>query len=83
MNDKLVPLAIFPFVSTAHICRSYLEACDIPSFIFDEHVSGYGWSFGTKNSGVRLMVHNEDYDEALMLLKENKEIDFSDVIEEE
>ena len=74
MSSNLVPLAIFDNPSASHIARSYLEASDILCFVFDENISGLGWSCGTGRSAIRLMVHKEQYEEAKILLRDNPEI---------
>lgn len=75
MSSDLVPLAIFDNPSASHIARSYLEASDILCFVFDESISGLGWSCGTGKSGIRLMVHKDHYDEAKLLLEENPDLE--------
>ncbi len=79
MNAKLIQLAIFPHASMAHIARSYLEASGMRCFIFNEHVDGLGWNYGTALSGIRLMIIEEDYEEGLRLLREYPEIDPSEI----
>ena len=74
MSANLVPLAIFDNPSASHIARSYLEASDILCFVFDENISGLGWSCGTGRSAIRLMVHKDHYEEAKRLLEDNPEI---------
>ncbi len=75
MSSNLTLLAIFDNPSASHIARSYLEASDILCFVFDENISGLGWSCGTGRSGIRLMVHKDQYEEAKLLLNENPDIE--------
>jgi hypothetical protein len=66
----LVLLDIFTEVVLAQIAKSKLDTHGIPAFLFDEHISGNIYpSFA--NFGVRLMVSEDDFEEAGAVLKED------------
>ncbi len=67
--------AKFPDTITASIAKGMLESHDIPAIIDNQAMSAL---YPTPLSGVwdvRLMVNDDDYDEAVALLKEHGDID--------
>ena len=67
---SLVELATFPFYIDAEIARSRLEAAGLHAVVFDHFTNAYvGWG---RTIGVRLMVLDEDFDEATAILAEDR-----------
>ncbi len=75
MSTQLVPVARFWYPSEAHIARSYLQDHGILSFVFDDHLSSAAWHLTGALDGVRLMVTEADYQEAVSLLEQVNEIE--------
>jgi hypothetical protein len=65
----LVEAARFNWVYQAELARTFLESHGIEAIVFDTHSSFY--SDGAM-VGVRLMVLDEEYDEAREVLKDYK-----------
>ena len=66
---SLVEIATFPFYFEAEIARSRLEAAGLHAVVFDHFTNAYvGWG---RSIGVRLMVLDDDVDEARQLLSES------------
>ena len=74
MSANLVPLAVFSYVSEAHIAKSYLESNGILSFVFDENLAYAAWHYTSAIGGVRLMVLEEDYHDAATLLQDVEDL---------
>lgn len=72
--SNLVLIGRFFDNTQAHIARGILETNDIPCFIFDENHSSTAWHLSLAIGGTRLMVHKDDYEQAVELLKDFKEI---------
>ena len=66
----LVLLDIFTEVVLAQIAKSKLDAHGIPAFLFDEQVGGNIFPSVTTFS-IRLMVSEDDFEEAGAVLKED------------
>ncbi|MHA2938279.1 putative signal transducing protein [Vibrio sp. RC27] len=75
----MVVLTKFSFPLDANIAKANLESVGIPAFIADEHTINMQWLYSDAMGGVRLLVPEEHYDEALELIGE----DFSNVVEPE
>lgn len=67
-NSSLIPLHYFDSVTDAAIAKSRLAKHDIEAVIFDEHISSIYPMFGQILGGIRLMVHENDFEKAKMVL---------------
>ncbi len=65
----LVLLDVFTEVVLANIAKLKLDANGIPAFLFDEHIGGSIYPSFT-NFAIRLMVLEDDFEEAGAVLKE-------------
>ena len=75
--SKLVVLTKFSFPLDANIAKANLESVGIPSFIADEHTINMQWLYSDAMGGVRLLVPEQHYEEALEIIGE----DFSHDVE--
>lgn len=73
----MIVIARFSFPHEAHIAKANLESAGIESFIADEHTVNMQWLYSNAIGGVRLMVAEEDEEEANQILNS----DFSQNLE--
>ena len=73
----MVVVARFSFPYEAHIAKANLASAGIESFIADEHTVNAQWLYSDALGGVRLMVAEEDANQASEILGE----DFSQCFE--
>ncbi|GAL10927.1 hypothetical protein JCM19233_1912 [Vibrio astriarenae] len=73
----MIVVARFSFPHEAHIAKANLESAGIESFIADEHTVNTQWLYSNAIGGVRLMVSEEDLEEATEILTS----DFSESLE--
>lgn len=73
----MIVVARFSFPHEAHIAKANLESAGIQSFIADEHTVNTQWLYSNAIGGVRLMVSEEDFEEATEILS----CDFSESLE--
>ncbi|WP_051117950.1 DUF2007 domain-containing protein [Vibrio campbellii] len=73
----MIVVARFSFPHEAHIAKANLESAGIQSFIADEHTVNTQWLYSNAIGGVRLMVSEEDFEEATEILSS----DFSESLE--
>ncbi len=62
-------IASFPTVEDAYLFRSFLGSRGIEAHLFDEHLVQLAWHYSNALGGVRVMVAEEDQDEAFALLE--------------
>ncbi|EEX30886.1 MULTISPECIES: putative signal transducing protein [Vibrio] len=72
----MVVVARFSFPHEAHIAKASLEAAGIESNIADEHTVNTQWLYSNAIGGVRLMVQEEDAEQATIILN----TDYSDAL---
>ncbi|MCG7488238.1 MULTISPECIES: DUF2007 domain-containing protein [unclassified Vibrio] len=72
----MIVVARFSFPHEAHIAKASLEAAGIESCIADEHTINTQWLYSNAIGGVRLMVAEQDLEQAENILS----TDFSDVL---
>lgn len=60
----MVTIAKFSKSEDAYLFRSFLEAQGIESHIFDEHISQWLWHYSQAFGGVRVVVADEDAEQA-------------------
>lgn len=75
----MIIIARFSFPHEAHIAKASLEAAGIKSYIADEHTVNAQWLYSNALGGVRLLVSENDAEEACQLLNS----DFSQSVENE
>lgn len=73
----MIVVARFSFPHEAYIAKANLESAGIDSFIADEHTVNTQWLYSNAIGGVRLMVSEQDLDEATEILSS----DFSQCLE--
>ncbi|WP_435249669.1 DUF2007 domain-containing protein [Vibrio sp. nBUS_14] len=64
----MIVVARFSFPHEAHIAKANLESAGIESFIADEHTVNTQWLYSNAIGGVRLMVLEENLEEATEIL---------------
>lgn len=64
----MIVVARFSFPHEAHIAKANLESAGIDSFIADEHTVNTQWLYSNAIGGVRLMVSEDDIEEATEIL---------------
>ncbi|MES2765537.1 MAG: DUF2007 domain-containing protein [Bacteroidota bacterium] len=77
MSD-FVTLARFSNPVEANIAKGKLEDAEIPVFLQDEMTVGMQWSLSNAVGGIKMQVLQEDYEQAVELLKDDENIDFSE-----
>jgi hypothetical protein len=65
----IVSIATFAKPEEAHLGRLRLERDGIPAYVADEHVLQLDWALTNAVGGVRLMVSEDNVEEALAVLK--------------
>ena len=65
----IVSIATFARPEEAHLGRLRLERDGIPAYVADEHVLQLDWILTSVIGGVRLMVGEEDVEDALAILR--------------
>ncbi len=60
----MVTIAKFSKSEDAYLFRTFLEAEGVESYIFDEHISQLFWHYTQAFGGVRVVVADEDFDQA-------------------
>jgi hypothetical protein len=60
----MVTIAKFSKSEDAYLFRSFLDAQGIESYIFDEHISQLFWQYTLAFGGIRVVVADEDAEEA-------------------
>lgn len=78
MNDELVTIATFDNTVQAHLARNQLAAAGIRATLVDEHTVGLNWTWSNAIGGVKLIVREEDYEDAARILTsrgEEQELD--------
>jgi hypothetical protein len=65
----IVSIATFAKPEEAHLGRLRLGRDGIPAYVADEHLLQIDWMLSNALGGVRLMVDEENADEALAILK--------------
>ncbi|HSI61706.1 MAG TPA: DUF2007 domain-containing protein [Candidatus Saccharimonadia bacterium] len=65
----VITIATFAKPEEAHLGRLRLERDGIPAYVADEHVLQLDWKLTNALGGVRLMVAEDDVEEALGILK--------------
>ena len=68
MNNNLVLLERCYDMTQAHILRGLLETNDIPCFLMDEHHSAVAWHLTTAIGGLRIMVMEQDLEQARSMI---------------
>jgi hypothetical protein len=68
MNDELVTIATFDNTVQANLVRNQLAAAGIRATLVDEHTVGMNWMLSNAIGGVKLIVREEDYDDAAKIL---------------
>ncbi len=63
-------IARFQTPEEAHLFRSFLEAREIPAYVFDEHMVQLCWHYSNAIGGVRVVVSGDDFEEASQALEE-------------
>jgi hypothetical protein len=66
----MTTVATFPTPEDAHLCRMFLESHGIHGVLLDEHVVQLFWNYSNAVGGVRLVVEDEDGDEAAKVYQE-------------
>jgi hypothetical protein len=74
MNDPLVTLTDFRFVSQADLARMVLEQEGIPAFIADGNTVTADWFLGNAVGYVKLQVAASQVEAALAILRQNPEL---------
>ena len=67
-NSNLIPLHYFDSVTDAAIMKSRLATHNIEAIVFDENISSVYPMFGQTLGGIRLMVREEDFEKAKLVL---------------
>jgi hypothetical protein len=75
--SKAVVVATFSFPLDAQIAKASLDSVGIPAFIADEHTINMQWLYSNAMGGVRLLVAEEDAEQAKNILQ----TDFSDSVD--
>jgi hypothetical protein len=70
MNNNLLPLHNFNTITDAAIYKSVLEEHGIEAVIFDENTSTVYPIFGQAFGGIRLMVKEQDFEQARKILED-------------
>ena len=60
----MITVATFTTPDEAHLFRTFLESMGIEGFILDEHVAQLFWHYSNAIGGVRVVVNEEDAEEA-------------------
>ena len=60
----MITIAKFIKSEDAYLFRSFLEAQGIASYIYDEHVSQWFWAHTQALGGIRVVVADEDVEQA-------------------
>lgn len=68
MNDELVTIATFDNTVQAHLVRNQLAAAGIRATLVDEHTVGMNWAWSNAIGGIKLIVREEDYEDAARIL---------------
>jgi hypothetical protein len=68
MNDELVTIATFDNTIEANLARNQLAAAGIRATLVDEHTVGMNWGLSNAIGGVKLIVREEDYEDASRVL---------------
>ena len=77
-EDKLAPLGSAFNPIFAHIIRGKLESNDIPCFLFDIETFGAMSHLSLAIGGIRIMVNESNFDQALAIVKEAEEAQKND-----
>ncbi|MDW6094280.1 DUF2007 domain-containing protein [Vibrio rhizosphaerae] len=75
----MVVIARFSFPHEAQIAKASLDCAGIASYIADEHTVNTQWLYSNAMGGVRLMVAEDDAEEAIQILNS----DFSQSVDHE
>jgi hypothetical protein len=70
MDNNLLPLHNFNTITDAAIYKSVLEEHGIEAVIFDENTSTVYPIFGQAFGGIRLMVKEQDFEQARKILED-------------
>lgn len=73
MNSKLVVISTFNNPIEAHIIKGLLESNGIETCIFDENIVYTNPVLTTAVGRIRLMIHEEDFEDAIKLLETEQE----------
>ena len=65
---NLIPLHYFDSLTDAAIMKSRLDKHGIEAVVFDENINSVYPMFGQAFGGVRLMVKEEDFEKAKLIL---------------
>jgi hypothetical protein len=68
MSDELVTIATFDNTVQANLVRNQLAAAGIRATLVDEHTVGVNWLWSNAIGGVKLIVREEDYNDAAKIL---------------
>ncbi|MBC8127099.1 MAG: DUF2007 domain-containing protein [Gloeobacteraceae cyanobacterium ES-bin-144] len=60
----MITIASFTQVEDAHLLRAYLESRGIEAFVYDEYIAQLFWCYSNAIGGVRVVVAEEDEDQA-------------------
>ncbi len=60
----MITIATFPLSEDAHLFRTFLESRGIEGFLLDENIAQLFWHYSYAIGGVRLVVAEEDEDDA-------------------
>ena len=71
-SSKVVKLITCDEAFRAHVIRGALENEGIVSILHNEHTSNVLRGYGSDIAGVDVLVYEEDYDRALLLLEQNQ-----------
>jgi hypothetical protein len=71
MSGEIVTIARFRDVVQAQLARGRLESAGIPCFLADENIHRITGQFSFVFGGIRLLVRQEDSEEALEIIGED------------
>jgi hypothetical protein len=64
----MVIIAAFRETAHAHLARGFLESAGIPAAVEDEHIVGINWLYSNAVGGVKLLVPEQQAEQAALLL---------------
>lgn len=79
-QNQLLTLCTFDLPHEAHLLKGFLESCEIPTFLQDEHIVGLNWFQSNVFGGIKLQVRKCDFEVAKQKYEDFKQ---GTVIEEE
>jgi hypothetical protein len=82
-QDNLVTVATFTNSIEATLAQQCLEAEGIPAFLQDEATVNVAWHLTIGVGGIKLQVNREQAEQAMLILAEASQADYSALVEEE